>query len=98
MPLLLNALSTGLLPGGDVEAEATCLRAGGARLSRVRRLPQAREEQRLVDPSLEDRDAQLHTPGDHLPALQSALPRKLCGREVICHWLRPPWGSSSRSS
>src|SRR5260370_25490519 len=46
---------------------------------------EAREEQGLVDPTLEDRDAHLHALRDHFAALKSILARKLGGRQVIGH-------------
>jgi hypothetical protein len=48
-------------------------------------LAQAREEEGLVDPTVEDRDAQLETLHDHVSALQSGLTCKLSGRQVIGH-------------
>src|SRR4051794_24663272 len=63
----------------------------GLRARRERRgLAQARQEQRLVDPSLEDRHPEFHALGDHVPALQARFPRELRGREVIRHWAFPP--------
>ena len=46
---------------------------------------QAREEQRLVDSAVEDRDAHLHALRDYFPPSKSGLPRELGGRQVDCH-------------
>jgi hypothetical protein len=46
---------------------------------------QTAEEQGLINPTVEDRDAQLDALGDYVPPFQSGLSRKLGGRQVIGH-------------
>src|ERR1019366_6070450 len=48
------------------------------------------QEQGLVDPTFEDRDAHLHALGDHFAAIQASLARELRGRQVIRHRCVPP--------
>src|ERR1044072_2159357 len=45
-----------------------------------------REEEGLVDASLEDRDAHLHALGDYVAPLETGLARHLGRREVDSHW------------
>src|SRR5215207_4550945 len=65
---------------------------------RLRELPllvgllEARQEECLVDPSLEDRYAHLHTPRDDFPAVHASLAAELGGRQVDRH---VPLSSSS---
>ena len=61
-------------------------RAGGCGLRRVH---EAGQEQGLVDPALEDRDAQLHALRDDFLALEPGLARELRGRQVIGHRTPP---------
>ena len=51
---------------------------------------QAGEEEGLVDPALEDRDAQLHALVDDFAPLEAGLARELGGRQVIGHRTAPP--------
>src|SRR3954447_8323777 len=53
-------------------------------------LGQVREEEGLVDPTLEDRHAQLHALLDDLAPFHAGLARELRGREVDCHRYVPP--------
>jgi hypothetical protein len=46
---------------------------------------QTAEEQGLINPTIEDRDAHLDALGDYVPPLQTGLSRKLGGRQVIGH-------------
>jgi hypothetical protein len=71
------------------------LRAGdlGLRLRGERHLAQAREEKSLVDPTVEDRDAQLATLGDDIAPVQPGFTRQLGGRQVIGHRSSPFWRS-----
>jgi hypothetical protein len=46
---------------------------------------QAAEEQGLINPTVEDRDAHLDALGDYIPPFQSGLSCKLGGRQVIGH-------------
>jgi hypothetical protein len=48
-------------------------------------LAQAREKEGLVDPTVEDRDAQLNALDDYISAFQPGLTGELAGRQVICH-------------
>src|SRR6476619_22488 len=48
-------------------------------------LLEAAQEERLVDPSLEDRNAHLHTPRNDLPAVHASLAAELGGRQVDRH-------------
>ncbi len=48
-------------------------------------LAHAREEEGLVDPTVEDRDAQLDALDDHVAALQARFACELGGRQVIGH-------------
>ncbi|HSY38402.1 MAG TPA: hypothetical protein VLA79_02705 [Polyangia bacterium] len=54
-----------------------------------RRLTQAGEEKSLVDPTVEDRDAQLATFGDDIAPVQTGFMRQLGGRQVIGHRSSP---------
>src|ERR1700733_830006 len=56
----------------------------------ARDLAQAREEQGLVDPTVEDRNPPLAAFHDHVAALQAGLSCKLGGGEVNGHWSGPP--------
>src|SRR5206468_1586873 len=66
----------------------------GARLGRcglgvhVARLTHAAEEERLVDLSLEDGNAQLHALGDDLATVESGLTCELGGRQMNRHTVR----------
>src|ERR1022692_391309 len=62
----------------------------GFGLGRAGKLAQTREEQRLVDPTVEDRDAQLNALDDHVSSLQASLACELGGRQVIGHRSFPP--------
>jgi hypothetical protein len=55
------------------------------RLRGHRHLAQAREEKSLVDPTVEDRDAQLAAFGDDIAPVQPGFTRQLGGRQVIGH-------------
>jgi hypothetical protein len=48
-------------------------------------LAEADEEEGLIDPTVEDRDAQLETLTDHVASPQPRLACQLGGRQVICH-------------
>jgi hypothetical protein len=72
----------------NVARAVTVVRGFGGRRG-LRRVAEAREEEGLVDPALEDRDAQLHALGDHFLALETCLARELRGRQVICHRMCP---------
>src|SRR5438445_229659 len=54
-------------------------RGGVGRLGGLRCLAEAGEEESLVDPALEDGDAQLHALRDHFAALQTSFARELGG-------------------
>src|SRR5215212_3781528 len=54
------------------------------------RLLEAGDEEGLIDPSLEDRYAHLHTPRDDLSAMHASLAAELGGRQVDRHVLLPP--------
>ena len=60
-----------------------CARSDGLVALGCRELSQRGDEQRLVDPAVEDRDPQLDAPCDHLLALHVDLARQLRGRQVI---------------
>src|SRR3954454_18192785 len=72
---------------------------GGLRgLRRTDRLADARQEERLVDASLEDRDSQFHALGDDFAPLESGLSCQLGRRQVNGHRSVPPWGVYSTST
>src|SRR3954452_20635947 len=75
---------------GAILSAAASVRPRFARL-RGRYLPLCRvvvdvgEEQRLVNPALEDRHAQLHALLDDLATLHAGFASELRGREMDCH-------------
>jgi hypothetical protein len=48
-------------------------------------LAETGKEEGLVDPTVEDRDAQLNALDDYIPALHAGFTRELAGRQVIGH-------------
>src|SRR5947209_1324293 len=68
---------------------SSALCAGGLDLlacrCRSRTLAEAREEEGLVDATIEDRDTELEAFGDHVTTLESRLSCQLRGRQVIGH-------------
>src|SRR4029079_8129563 len=62
------------------------LRGDGGGLALLGALADVGEEQGLVDPALEDRDAHLNALCDDFLALEACLARELGGRQVIGHW------------
>jgi hypothetical protein len=72
---------------GDV---GRALGGGAGGLRRLRGLSEVCEEEGLVDPALEDRDAHFHALRDDFLALQACLASELGGRQVIRHWRDPP--------
>src|SRR3954447_2057004 len=82
-----------------VLGQARCARSttGGARLRGLLRLlvgdaAERGDEESLVDPAVEDRDAHLHTLRDHLATLHVDFVGELGGRQVYGH----SWISSRR--
>src|SRR5215510_9431458 len=77
---------------GSLAAEPKCS-AEGLGLGQLLlglRLLKAADEQRLVDPSLEDRDAHFHALRDDLAPVHSGLASEFGGRQVDRHVLEPP--------
>jgi len=75
-------------PGAREERSAEpALGAGRLSLNclRARRLPQSREEQSLVNPTIEDRDAQLDAFDDYVTPLKTGFAGELSGRQVVGH-------------
>jgi hypothetical protein len=48
-------------------------------------LPKGRKEQSLVDPTIEDRDAQLNAFDDDIASFETSFARELGGRQMVCH-------------
>src|SRR5215210_1141112 len=63
---------------------------GASGLRTPRGLTEVGEEEGLVDPALEDRDAHLHALRDDFLAFEAGLASELGGRQVIRHWRDPP--------
>src|SRR4051794_32708401 len=58
----------------------------------LRAVAEVREEERLVDAALEDRDAHLHALRDDFLALEACLASQFRGRQVNSHWqISLPW-------
>src|SRR5919202_2247096 len=83
-------------PAGTTERDSRCgarsgrrNASGGGYLTSAARdgveLAEVREEQRLVDATLEDRHAHFHALLDDLATLHAGLARKFRGREMDCH-------------
>src|SRR3954451_5307763 len=68
--------------GGDARRVSG---GGGLRLGREALGLQVGQEQRLVDPALEDRHPELHALLDDLAAVETGLASELSGRQVDCH-------------